>query len=62
MKTKLHICCIYVGWGLGLAHVYSLVGGSVSGSSQESILVDLVGFPVEFLSYLGPSVLSSTLL
>jgi hypothetical protein len=29
MKTKLHICYIYVG-GLGPAHASSLVGGSVS--------------------------------
>ena len=32
-KTKLHICYI---WGLGPAHVCSLVGVSVSGSPQGS--------------------------
>jgi hypothetical protein len=39
MKNKLHNCYICVE-GLGPVHVYFLVGGSVSGSSQGSRLVD----------------------
>ena len=55
MKTKLIICYICVGWGLGL--VCSLVGGSVSGNPQGSELVDSVGLLVEPLSLLGSSIL-----
>ena len=48
-------------WDLSLAHMYSLVGGSVFESSQGSRLVDSVGLPVEFLSHSGLSVLPPTL-
>jgi hypothetical protein len=64
MKTKLHFCFIYGGgweW-LGTAHVCSLVGGSICGSPQGSMLVGFVGLPVELLSSLNPAILSSTLL
>ena len=49
MKVKVHICYI---WGrrVGPAHVCSLVGGSVSESSQVSRLVGPVVLSVEFLS------------
>lgn len=46
--------------GLGSVHVCSLLGGSVSESSQKSGLVDSVG-SVRFSSASGPSILSSTL-
>lgn len=42
MNTKLHICYIYVS-GLGLTHVCSLVGRSVSVSAHGTRLVDAVG-------------------
>ena len=44
MKTELHICYTCAG-ALGPDHVCSLVGGSVSDSSQESRLVDSIGLP-----------------
>jgi hypothetical protein len=48
----------YVGGGVpGLAHASSLVGGSVSGSTQRSRLIDSFGLPVEPLSSLGLSIL-----
>ena len=50
METVLHICYICAR-GLGPAHVYSLIGGSVYESSQGSRLVDSVGLPMEFLSH-----------
>ena len=60
MRTKLHICYICRGWDLGPDYVYSLVGGSVSESPQESKLVDSVGLPpMEFLSPLGHLILTS---
>lgn len=43
METELHTCCICAG-GLVPDHVGSLVGGSVSESSQGSRLVDSAGF------------------
>jgi hypothetical protein len=50
------------GWGLGAAHVCSLVGGSVSESSQgPGWLTLLVSLPVGFLTPSGPSVLPPTL-
>jgi len=55
----LHMC--ECGGSLGLAHVCSLVGGSVSERPQGSRLVDSVGLPVPFLSPLGPSILPPTL-
>jgi hypothetical protein len=55
MKTKLHLCYIYVLGGIGP------FGGSVSGSPQVSKLVNSVGLPVESLSSLGLSVLPPTL-
>jgi hypothetical protein len=42
--------------GVGPAYVYSLVGGSVSGSPQGSRFVDSVGLPAESLF---PQVLQS---
>jgi hypothetical protein len=52
----LHRC--YIGaWGLGPAHVCSLVGGSVSRSPQGSRLID---DSLEFLSSPGPLILSQT--
>ena len=59
MTTKLHICYLRAK-GLGLAHTCSLVGVSVSVSSQGSRLVDSVDL-IESLSPLGPSVLPPTL-
>jgi hypothetical protein len=58
MDTELYICYICAG-GLGPAHVCSLVGSSVSESSQRSRLVDTVGPPVGFSFPSGPSVLPS---
>ena len=58
MKIKVHLWDVE---GIGLAHVCSLVGGSVSGCLQGSRLVGSVGLPVEFLSSLCPSVLLLTL-
>ena len=60
LKTKLYVYYICVG-GLGPVHAHSLVGGLVSGSLQEYRLIDPFGLPVEFLSSLGPSILSPTL-
>jgi hypothetical protein len=48
METELHICYIRAG-GFTSAHVYSLVGGSVSESFQGSRLGYSVGLPAEFL-------------
>ena len=45
------------GRGLSLAHVCSLVGGSVSGSPQGSRLVDSIGLPVEFAFSILPPIL-----
>jgi hypothetical protein len=47
--------------GLGSACVYSLVGDSVSGSSQGSRLVDTVGLPVGLSSASALSILPLTL-
>jgi hypothetical protein len=60
MKTKMHICCICVRWGLPL-YVLLLVVQSL-GALQESRLFDYVGFLVEFLSPLGSLFLPPTLL
>jgi hypothetical protein len=61
MKTKLHICYVCMGVvGLGPVHVWSLVGGLVSGSRQESRLVESVSLPVESLSFSGPAILPLT--
>lgn len=57
MKTKLYICYICAGV-LGPVGAYSLGGGSVSGSSQWSRLVDIVGLPVESMSTSCSSILS----
>jgi hypothetical protein len=54
METELHA------WGLVAVRVCSLVGGSVSKSSQGSRLVGSVDLPVEFLSPLGSSSLPNT--
>jgi hypothetical protein len=60
MESKLHICCMCT-WDLSPTHVRcSLVGSSVSGSSQRSGLVDSVCPPVGFTSLPCPSVLPST--
>jgi hypothetical protein len=48
--------------GLGTSPVCSLVGSLVSGSSQGSRLVDIVGFPMGLPSSSVPSVLPLTLL
>jgi hypothetical protein len=61
MKTELHICYTCAG-ALGPDHVCSLIGGSVSDSSQESRLVDSVGLPVGILSPPWPSILPPPLL
>lgn len=47
--------------GLDPICIRSLVGGSGSESSQESILIDSVGLPVGFPSPSGPSILPPTL-
>jgi hypothetical protein len=60
MKTKVHICSIYVGkgWGGVQPMGYLLFGDLISGSHQGSRSVDFVGFscgvPVLFES-LNPS-------
>jgi hypothetical protein len=51
METELHICC-KCARNLILAHVCSLVGGSVSESSQRSRLVDSVDPPRNKPTYL----------
>jgi hypothetical protein len=56
MKTKVHICYICA-LDLCPAHVYSLVGGSVSGCHQESRLVDSVDLLVQSLFPLNSSTL-----
>jgi hypothetical protein len=48
----LHMC-----WSLGLAYVWSVVGGLVSESSQEAIVVDTVGLSVELPSPSEPLIL-----
>jgi hypothetical protein len=58
MKTNLHICYLYIG---DIAHVSSLVGGSVSVSPHVPRLVDSVG-PVVYLTHLVRSILPTTLL
>jgi len=50
----LHIC-------LPTVHAQSWVGGSVSGRPEVSRLVDSVGPPMEFLTYMGPLILPLTL-
>jgi hypothetical protein len=60
-ETKLHIYYIYAE-GLGIVHVCSLDGGSVSVSSQRSMIVDFAGLLVESLSSSVPSILLPTLL
>lgn len=59
IKTKLFTCyiCARV---LGSACAHSVVGDLVSVNPQESRLDDSVGFPVEFLYSLGPSIFLST--
>jgi hypothetical protein len=52
------LCYICVS-GHGPAHVCSLVGGLVSGSSQGSRLVDTIGLPMGLPSSSAPSILSS---
>lgn len=52
MKSKLLISYIFGGWELRPSHVWSLIGGSVSGSPQEFRSVNSVGLLVEFLSLL----------
>ena len=54
-KTELHICYIFACVGCRESH--SLVGAIVSGNPQGSRLVDTVGFPVETLFSLDPSIL-----
>jgi hypothetical protein len=56
METELHVCYIRA-QGLGPVYACSLVGGSVSESSQGSRFVDSIGLTVEFLSPSGPSIL-----
>ena len=56
MKSKLHICNIYIG-GLGPVHACSLVGGSVSMSPKEPILFDFVGLLVMSLTPLDLSII-----
>lgn len=56
MKTKMHISYICAG-RLSLAHLCSLVGGSVSGTSKESRLFDSIGLLVESLSLPVSSIL-----
>jgi hypothetical protein len=57
MKSKLHFSIFAGGWVLGLAHAFSLVGGSVFRSPQGFRLLASVGLPVGFLN---PSSDSST--
>jgi hypothetical protein len=52
MKTKLHNCYLYAGPMSGL--VWSLVGGSVSGSLQGPKIVFFVVLLGESLSPSGP--------
>lgn len=59
MKMEPHFCHICAG-SLGPALVCLLVGGSVSDSPKESVLVESVGLSVESLALQGSSVLSST--
>ena len=54
MNTKMHICYICVG-GLGLSHVCSLVGDSISVRPYGPRLVDSVGFLIVPLTPLAPS-------
>lgn len=61
MDTELHICCICVR-SLVPACVWSLVGGSVSESSQKYRFVDSVGPPpVKFPPTSGPLIVPSNL-
>ena len=53
----LHMCL-----GSWTTHLWSLVGGLVSGSSQGSRLVDTVGLPMGLPPPLAPSILPITLL
>jgi hypothetical protein len=53
--------CYICTWGLEPAHVFSLVGVSVSGSSQESRLVDTLGLPGGLPFPSGPSNVTLTL-
>ena len=53
MKTKLLIWYMYS--GICPAHACFLLGASVSGRPQGFRLVDFIGLPVEFLSYLESS-------
>lgn len=56
LSCILNICYICARY-LGKAHVYSLVGDSVSESSMEVTLVESVGVPAEFLSHSESSML-----
>jgi hypothetical protein len=59
-QADIFYICVWV-WGARSTHVYSLIGGSVSGSLKGFRLVDSVGLLMEFLSPLCPSILPPTL-
>jgi hypothetical protein len=61
MKAKLHIYYICAG-NLDPAHIFSLVGSSLSDSQQESGQVDTIDLQLDFLSSQVLSILPSILL
>jgi hypothetical protein len=54
------ILCYICGWSHGSLHVYSLVGGLVTGSSGGVWLVSIVVLPMGWRSPSAPSALSLT--
>lgn len=61
VRPDMAALCYLCVWGLGPACVYSVVGVSVSGSSQSSRLVDIVALSVGLPSPWRPSILPVTL-
>jgi hypothetical protein len=57
MKTKIHICCLYVGC-LGPVYACSLVGGSISTDPHIPMLVSSIGILLVSLTPLAPSTLT----
>ena len=58
--TEARLARAAVAGGLVSSGICAMVGGSVSESSQGSRLIDSGGLPVELLSTLGPSFLTSS--